>query len=85
MDIEGGKVVERTLALVLVLDAEKSRPSRGEARVATTADLDRGLLVGRDDELVVFELTSVEDPLVEIQHDPGFLGEVRVPRKDQDL
>ncbi len=82
MDIESGEVVESTLALVLVLDAEKSRPSRGKARVATTADLDRGLLVGRDDELVVFELTSAEDPLVEVQHDPGLFGEVRVPRKD---
>lgn len=60
MDIEGGEAVESTLALVVVLDAEKWRSSRGKAQVATTADLDRGLLVGRDDKLVVFELTSAK-------------------------
>ena len=58
MHVERGEVVERAVPLVLVLDAKQSCSSRREARMAAAPCLDRGLLVGRDHELVVFELRA---------------------------
>ena len=44
--------------------------------------LDTGLLVGRDDELVVAQCLSLPAPFVQVQDAPGLGLEVRVSRKD---
>jgi len=82
MDVEGGEVVERPFALVLVLDAHEAGPPRRKARMAATARLDGGLLIARDDELVVEELPLAIDPLVEVEDDAGLLRELRVAGED---
>ena len=44
--------------------------------------LDTGLLIGRDDELVLAQRLPLPAPLVQVQDAPGLGLEVRIARKD---
>src|SRR5207244_7777031 len=80
--IERSQVGERAAPLVLVLDERgPSGPGRDRS-VDARPRLDRGLLVGAEHVLVRAERLALKDPLVEIEHDAGLLGEARVARED---
>jgi hypothetical protein len=52
--------------------------------MAAGAGLDRGLLVGRDDELLWPQPLAHKPPLVQVEHDPCLGDEVRVTGKIHD-
>src|SRR3712207_2412954 len=82
VDIPGGQVGQRPFALVLVLYTHRPPSTGGQGGMATMPGLDGGLLVGGDHILPFSESFALPPTLVEVQHSPGFLGEVRVPRED---
>ena len=82
MHVQRSQVGPGAAAFVLMLNAHRLARLGGQAGMDTQASLDAGLLVGRDDELVVAQYLSLPAPLVQVQ-DPSGLGlEVRIARKD---
>src|SRR5579875_2727090 len=80
--VPGGEVLERAAPLVLELDSHV--PARGgrEGRVTTGSGLDGGLLVGRDDVVVVPKGLALPLPCVQVE-DAARLGlKVGVARED---
>ena len=82
VDVVGGQILQRALALVLVLDPHHSGLARRQGGVAATPGLDRGLLIRADHELALAERFAVEDPGVEVQRSGRLGREVRIPRED---
>src|SRR5215210_1966872 len=81
--VPGGQVSQSPLAFVLVLYAHRLGFTRGRlGRMAAATGLDGGLLVGGDHILSLSESITLPPTLVEVQHSPGFVGEVGVPRED---
>jgi len=78
MDIPGRQVLRYTSALVLVLDAHGLMRSERQARVAPTAHLNAGLLVGAQYVFICPEWLTLPLTCVQIQQRPGQLQEVRV-------
>src|SRR4029450_11925043 len=65
-----------------VLAPHRARPPWWQGWVAAAACLDAGLLVGADDIGVRLQFLALEDPVVQVQDDPGFGGEVGIAGKD---
>ena len=80
--IQRSQVRPGATACVLVLHTHRLAGLGGQARMDTQAGLDAGLLVGRDDELVVAQRLPLPAPLVQVQDPPGLGLEVRIARKD---
>src|SRR5207253_9071255 len=80
--VPGIEVAERAHPLVLVLDQLPAAGARRGARVDARSRLDRGLRVGADHHLTWLEQPALPAALVEIEHPPGLLQEVRVARED---
>ncbi len=60
------------------------RPSRLSriGGMTTTARLDAGFLIGRQNKLILLEGVPFPNPLIEIQDSPGFLGKLRITGKN---
>ncbi len=65
-----------------MLDLLAVAGGRGQRSVESPAGLDRGLLVGADDEVAGLEPPSLPAALVEVEDAPGLLGEVGVAGED---
>lgn len=82
MDVQGSQVRPSATACVLVLHAHRLARSGRQARMDAQPRLDAGLLVGRDDELVLAQRLPLPAPLVQVQDAPGLELELRIARKD---
>jgi hypothetical protein len=82
MDVPGGEVGQCARPEVLVFDAH--RPSRAgrQRRMLATARLETRFLIGGDDEFIGPQRGPVPASGIQIQHAPGFLGELRIAGKD---
>jgi len=82
-DVERCEVGERAPALVGVLDSQPTGARRSAERlVHARAGLDRGLLIGADDEVAGVKSLSLPASLVEVEHGAGLLEEGRVGGED---
>jgi hypothetical protein len=82
MHVPGGQVGQCPFSLVVVLHAHEPIFVSWQVGMAMMAGLDGGFLVGGDHVLLGTERLTLPLALIEVQNSPGFLGEVRVPRKD---
>jgi hypothetical protein len=80
--VPGGEIAQCALAFVLVLDP-LARVARGGQRWRLAPPgLDRGFLVGADDEVARLEQLPLPATLVEVEDRAGLGGEVGVARED---
>ena len=82
MHVQRSQVRPGAAASVLVLHAHRLTGLGWQARMDAQPRLDAGLLIGRDDELVLAQCLPLPAPLVQVQDAPGLGLEVRVARKD---
>ena len=82
MDIPCGEVRQRTGPEVLVFDAHRTRRAWRQRRMLAATRLETRFLIGRDDEFVESQRGSVPRSGIQIQYAPGFLGKLRIARKD---
>jgi hypothetical protein len=76
------EVGQGTHALVGVLDPLAARAGLGRQRLmGASAGLDRGLLVGADDELAGVQEPAFPSALVEVEHRARLLQEVGIGRE----
>ena len=54
----------------------------GANRMAATAGLDTGFLIGREDEFVILEEATIPDSFIEVQDSSCFAGKLGITRKD---
>src|SRR5215204_1017419 len=78
LHVPGSQVGQSPLAFVLVLHPHEPLLGARQGGLAAMASLDRGLLVGRDHVLLGTERLTLPFTLVEVQHPPGFMGEVGI-------
>src|SRR5215207_7688127 len=78
MHVPGGQVGQRPFSFILVLHPHEPLLVGWQGGLAAMASLDRGLLVGRDHVLLGTERLTLPPALVEVQHPPGFMGEVGI-------
>jgi len=82
MDIEGGQIGPSPAAFVFVFDLHRrSRPGRKRSVFSTTG-LNARFLVGRYNELIIFELSTFPGPFVKIENSPCLLSKVGISWKD---
>ncbi len=81
-NVEGRKVRPCAAPAVFVFDPHRLPGFRRNGRMPPGASLDGGLLVGGQNELVVLEWFSLEDPLVEVKDPARLGGEERIARKN---
>jgi hypothetical protein len=81
-DVEGGQVGQRTATVVFVLDAGQPGPAGWQGGVAAAAGLHRGLLVGADHVVALAQRFVLPEAGVQVEHDAGLGGEVRIRRED---
>jgi len=76
------EVLQAASALVLELHARDATANSRQGLVAADAGLDRGLLIGGYDEIMLTERLAVVGPSVEIEYASGLDLEVWVTGKD---
>jgi len=82
MNVHCGEVCPSATALVLVLDAHRLFRRARQARMSSNPRLDAGLLVGRDDELVLAQRRAFPATSVQVEDAFGLALELRVTRED---
>src|SRR5664280_933879 len=82
MDVPGGEVGERALALVLVLDPARASGCRRRPGMDPRPGLNARLLVGADDVLVGAQRFTLPAAAIEIEDAPGFPFEVGIAGED---
>ena len=81
-DVPRGQIGPCAHALVLVLDAHRLVGSRWQRRVDAPSRLDAGLLVGREDEIIVAQGLPLPMPFVEIDDSSSLGLQVGITRED---
>ena len=81
-DGPGAEVGECALPLVGVLDSLRRARPRRQRLVDPSARLDRGFLVGADDEVAGMQQSSLPAARVEVEHPPRLLLEVGIAGED---
>jgi hypothetical protein len=66
VDVGGGLVGQRPVALVRVFDARHPRLAQSQGGVAAAAGLDRGVLVGADRELALAWRLALPGSVIQI-------------------
>jgi len=82
MNIKSGQVSPRAAAFIFVFDLHDGSGLCGQCRVKTGAGLNAGLLICRDDKLVVMKGLSTPNALVKTQDTPCFESELWGAGKD---
>src|SRR5215207_7929548 len=78
MHVPSGQVGQRPFSFILVLHPHEPLLVGWQGGLAAMASLDGGFLVGRDHVLLGTERLTLPFTLVEVQHPPGFMGEVGI-------
>src|SRR5262249_50998098 len=79
--VPGGEVLQRAATLVFEFDAAGSA-RRWLQAMRTNACLDAGLLIRADDVIVRAERFALIKTSIKVENDLGFLGKMRIARKD---
>jgi hypothetical protein len=82
MHVEGGQISPSPAAFIFVFHFHGRSGSGTQGGMEARMGLDAGLLIGRNDELVVSQGLPIPQFFIEIQDTSGFLGELRITGKD---
>jgi hypothetical protein len=83
--LPGGQILQRTPALVLMLDAGRSAWRGGPGRMAAVARLNAGLLVGPEDVVLGAEGLALPSARIQVQNRSGLLRKAGISGKDPVL
>lgn len=81
MDIKGRYVGPSAATRVFMFHFHRRIRLDRIGSMTTTARLDAGFLIGRQNKLIVPKGMPIPHPFIEIQDSPGFLGKVRITGK----